>query len=119
LGKFWKVLQWKVLVFLLPFFLVNSHMVYLFYGYLVHFVVIWYIFATIWVYVEPRKIWQPCFDRVEYVQEPAFALCLMRCPFTLNIFYFWLSNFRSALGREEDCVTERAECCVAVSHCPI
>jgi hypothetical protein len=37
LGKFWKVLQGKMLVFLCPFSL--------FYGHLVHLVVIWYIFA--------------------------------------------------------------------------
>jgi hypothetical protein len=43
LGKFWKVLQWKMLVFLGPFLSLlwpNG----LFYGHLVHFVVIWYIF---------------------------------------------------------------------------
>jgi hypothetical protein len=47
LGKFWKVLQWKMLVFLGPFCL--------FYGQMVYFMAIWYI---LW-YVVPRKIWQP------------------------------------------------------------
>jgi hypothetical protein len=31
----------------------------IFYGNLVHFVAIWYIFFPFW-YVAPRKIWQPC-----------------------------------------------------------
>jgi hypothetical protein len=30
-----------------------------FYGPLIHFVVIWYIFFLIWYFVR-RKIWQPC-----------------------------------------------------------
>jgi hypothetical protein len=39
LGKFWKVLQWKMLVFLWSLGL--------FYGYLVYFVAIWYILHMI------------------------------------------------------------------------
>jgi hypothetical protein len=38
LGKFWKVLQWKMLVFLLPFCL--------FYGQMVYLMDIWYIFGV-------------------------------------------------------------------------
>jgi hypothetical protein len=54
LGKFWSVLQWHMLVnfmamssILLPFGL--------YYGLLVFFLVIWYIFPVL---VEPKKIWQ-------------------------------------------------------------
>jgi hypothetical protein len=35
----------------------------IFYGHLVYFVAIWYIFAPFWYFV-PRKIWQPCTKRV-------------------------------------------------------
>jgi hypothetical protein len=31
----------------------------IFYGHLVYFVVIWYIFYPFW-YFGPRNIWQPC-----------------------------------------------------------
>jgi hypothetical protein len=46
--KFWKVLQWKILVFLEPFCLhiLRTNVMYnVNYGHLVHFVVIWYIFS--------------------------------------------------------------------------
>jgi hypothetical protein len=49
LGKFGKVLQWKIWCTLCTFGLFYDHLVYF-----VTFVVIWYIF---W-YVVPRKIWQ-------------------------------------------------------------
>jgi hypothetical protein len=47
LGNFWRVLQWKILIYFL------CHAVYLrpfdiFYGHLVNFVVIWYIFPHFW-----------------------------------------------------------------------
>jgi hypothetical protein len=65
LGKFRMVLQWKMLIYfmdilsiLLPFDI--------FYGHLVYFVVIWYIFSHRW-YIVPRKIWQPCFATVPEV----------------------------------------------------
>jgi hypothetical protein len=45
LGKFWKVLQWKTLIF----FMANVYTYYManwfFYGQLVRFVVIWYYFS--------------------------------------------------------------------------
>jgi hypothetical protein len=63
LGKFWIVLQWKMLVYV---FYVPS----VFKGiYIVHFVVIWYIlwpfgtFVSFWCVV-PIKIWQPWFWRL-------------------------------------------------------
>jgi hypothetical protein len=61
LGKFWRVLQWKMLV-------------HVFYGHLVNFTVFCYILWTFaivrgnlvfflsWYFVA-RKIWQPCFGR--------------------------------------------------------
>jgi hypothetical protein len=70
LGKFWRELQWKMLVYFMaiwsilqPFGIFCGHLVYFtaiwsilwpfgnFYGYLVYF-------STFW-YVVPRKIWQP------------------------------------------------------------
>jgi hypothetical protein len=56
LGKFWRDLKWKILVFFMaiwfivwPFGLLNGHLVYSmaiwsFYSHLVYFIVIWYIF---------------------------------------------------------------------------
>jgi hypothetical protein len=69
LGKFWRALQWKALVYLLPFGLFHGQLVNFntiwstsqpigkFNGHLVHFVVVW--FLPFW-YVVPKKIWQPC-----------------------------------------------------------
>jgi hypothetical protein len=57
LGKFWRVLQWKILVY----FVTNRSILRpleIFYGHLVYFVVIWYIFPRFGIFV-PRKIWQP------------------------------------------------------------
>jgi hypothetical protein len=51
LGKFWRVVQWKMLYYII-----------LFYGHLNYFMAIWYImwyfglFSAFW-YVVPRKIW--------------------------------------------------------------
>jgi hypothetical protein len=45
LGKFWRVLQWKILVYFMTTFG-------LFCGHLVYFSPFWF--------VVPRKIWQPC-----------------------------------------------------------
>jgi hypothetical protein len=58
-GKFWKVCQWEMLVFLCPFCILCGQMVY--------FMSFWYIlwrfgiFSPFW-YVVPRKIWQPWQD---------------------------------------------------------
>jgi hypothetical protein len=55
LGKFWRVLQWKMLVYFMDTF----------YGLLLYFMGIWCsswyfgIFFPFW-YFAPRKIWQPC-----------------------------------------------------------
>jgi hypothetical protein len=84
LGKFWRFLQWKILVhfmaiysFLLPFGIFCGHLVYfvaIWYTYLVYFVAIWYIWYILWPFgifyshlqyffpfwsVAPIKIWQP------------------------------------------------------------
>jgi hypothetical protein len=46
LGKFWRVLQWKILVY---FMTIWSYLrpVDIFCGHLVHFMVIWYIFSRL------------------------------------------------------------------------
>jgi hypothetical protein len=64
LGKFWRVLQWKMLEYFIAIWSI-------FYRHLVYFVAIWYVlwpfgifygylvyFPPFW-YVVPRKIWQP------------------------------------------------------------
>jgi hypothetical protein len=63
LGKFWRALNWKMLVhFVLIWYILCSFGT--FCVNLVHFVFIWYIlcsfgtFSQIW-YNAPRKIWQP------------------------------------------------------------
>jgi hypothetical protein len=52
-GKFWRVLQWKMLVYFIdiwsilwPFGLFCGHLAF------------WYTFSPFWL-VAPRKIWQP------------------------------------------------------------
>jgi hypothetical protein len=55
-GKFWRVLQWKMLVYFMSIWSILRPLE-IFYGPLVYFVVIWYIFPPF--YVVPRKIWQP------------------------------------------------------------
>jgi hypothetical protein len=44
LGKFWRGLQWKILVYFMAIWSILRPFD-IFYGHLVHFVVIWYIFA--------------------------------------------------------------------------
>jgi hypothetical protein len=54
LGKFWRVLQWKMLVYFMDTWSILRPFV-IFYGHLVS----WHIFFPFWYFV-PRKIWQPC-----------------------------------------------------------
>jgi hypothetical protein len=61
-GKFWRVLQWKVLVYFCPFGTFAT--IWYIFGHLVYFLVIWYIFWLFGVflpfwYVVARRIWQP------------------------------------------------------------
>jgi hypothetical protein len=42
-GKFWKVLLWKILVYFMTIWIILRPLE-IFYGHLVYFVVIWYIF---------------------------------------------------------------------------
>jgi hypothetical protein len=52
LGKFWRVLQWKMLVYYTAiWFILRLHVFGIFYGYLVYFFSFWHD--------APRKIWQP------------------------------------------------------------
>jgi hypothetical protein len=44
LGKFWRTLDWKMLIYLGPFGIFYRHFG-IFYDHLVHFVFIWYIFS--------------------------------------------------------------------------
>jgi hypothetical protein len=46
LGKFWMVLQWKMLVYFMDTWSILRPFV-IFYGHLVEFVVIWYIFHVL------------------------------------------------------------------------
>jgi hypothetical protein len=57
LGQFWKVMQWKILVYFMDTWSILRSFV-IFYRHLVELVVIWYIFPF-WYFV-PKKIWQPC-----------------------------------------------------------
>jgi hypothetical protein len=43
LGKFWRVLQWKILAYFMTIWFILL-LLEMFYGHLVYFVVIWYIF---------------------------------------------------------------------------
>jgi hypothetical protein len=57
LGKFWRVLQWKMLR---PFGKHTLRPFGIFCGHIVYFMVIWYIFSRVFWYVVPREIWQHC-----------------------------------------------------------
>jgi hypothetical protein len=58
LGKFWRVLQWKMLVYFVAIrSILRSFCI--FSGHLLLFVVIWYIFPRFGTYLAPRKIWHP------------------------------------------------------------
>jgi hypothetical protein len=57
LGKFWRVLQWKIFVYFMTIWSILRPLK-VFYGHLVYFVVIWYISPRFW-YIVPRKIFQP------------------------------------------------------------
>jgi hypothetical protein len=75
LGKFWKVLQWEMMVFFMAILsILQSNGI--FYGHLVHFVVIWYILPVFW-YAVPRKIWQP---RVQASTRTGVARCYVFRP---------------------------------------
>jgi hypothetical protein len=54
LGKFWRVLQWNILVY---FITISSILLLLeiFYGHLVYFVVIWYIFARFGILYQEKS----------------------------------------------------------------
>jgi hypothetical protein len=54
LGKFWRILHWKMLVYFMDTWSILRSFV-IFYGHLVKLVVIWYIFSRF----VPRQIWQP------------------------------------------------------------
>jgi hypothetical protein len=58
LGKFWRVLLRKLLEYCMTIWSILRSLK-IFYGHLVYFVAIWYIFSPFW-FCGPRKIWQPC-----------------------------------------------------------
>jgi hypothetical protein len=59
-GKFWRVFQWKLLVYLMDIWY-SLRPFGIFYGHLVYFVVIWSFFRF---FVVPIKIWQPWLGRL-------------------------------------------------------
>jgi hypothetical protein len=65
LGKFWRVLQWKIVVY---FMVIWSILLLfgLFYCYLVYFMDIWYILGTFGIFY----IWQPCSVGLHGFVEP-------------------------------------------------
>jgi hypothetical protein len=58
LGIFWRVLEWKMLVYFMTIWNILRSFG-KFYGRLALFVFIWYIFSRFGMF-GPRKIWQPC-----------------------------------------------------------
>jgi hypothetical protein len=61
LGKLWRVLQLKLLVYFMSTWYILLPLD-IFYGRLVYFIVIWLHFFLFW-YVVARIIWQPCRKR--------------------------------------------------------
>jgi hypothetical protein len=58
LGKFLRVLQWKMLKYFMDIGSILQQ-IGLFYDHLVCFMVIWYMYFSPFWYVAPRKIWHP------------------------------------------------------------
>jgi hypothetical protein len=74
LGKFWRVLQWKMLVYFMAIWSILR-------PFFVYFTALWYIFwpfGKFW-FIEPLKIWQPCsgcqmlFWFETFESEPSFV----------------------------------------------
>jgi hypothetical protein len=66
LGKFWRDLKWKILVY---FTAIGPILRRLVCSHLVYFMIIWYIFSPFW-YVVARTIWQPCSHREHWSDAP-------------------------------------------------
>jgi hypothetical protein len=92
LGKFWRVLQWKMLVyFMFIWCSIRSFSIFcghfgIFYGHLVYFSPFWY--------VGPRKIWQPCYTTRPFMKcRCTSCLTLRRIP--LFFAFFFIREFIS------------------------
>jgi hypothetical protein len=57
LGKFWRTLEWKMLVYFMAIWNIYRTLGIL-YDHLVHFMLIWYIFFRFWCHV-PKKSGKP------------------------------------------------------------
>jgi hypothetical protein len=58
LGKFWGVLEWKMLVYFMeswPRYIVYGQLVYAFYAHLAYFMVIWYIFPQFGILYQEKS----------------------------------------------------------------
>jgi hypothetical protein len=66
LGKFWRALDWKMLIYFMPLWNILQTFG-MFHNHLLHSVFIWYIFFRFWYHV-PRKIWQPCLGAKLFVE---------------------------------------------------
>jgi hypothetical protein len=86
LGKFWRALDGKILIYFGPFGI--------FYRYLVDFTTIWYIlcsfgtFFRFWSHV-PRKIWQPWLSVI--------AVTVSALNFVLDDFRYVFRTFRASV----------------------
>jgi hypothetical protein len=69
----------------------------LFYGHLLYYTAIWYIFSTFW-YVVPIKIWQPCFAAASKNAETCHRITNIQVsqkPITIiNLFISYFLNKR-------------------------
>jgi hypothetical protein len=54
LGKFWRVLQWKILVYFMTIWSILRPLE-IFYGHLVYFVVVWYIFPSFGILYQEKS----------------------------------------------------------------
>jgi hypothetical protein len=72
LGKFWRVLEWKILVYFMTIFDRILMLLEIFNGLLVYFVRHLVYFPPFWYFVQ-RKIWQP--------RSPAFSVHTSHPPF--------------------------------------
>jgi hypothetical protein len=86
LGKFWRVLQWKVLVYMSIWYI--SCLFGISCGQRVYFMVVWYICSPFWYVVVPWKIWQPC-----WATPPGFISLISSFPSKFNGSSVWLVEF--------------------------
>jgi hypothetical protein len=100
LGKFWRVLQWKVLVYFMDTWSILRYLV-IFYGHLVYFVVIYYIFSHFGILYQEKsgnpgmQLLEINLPKIKLSEWIHFLLFLSpSCCFTMTTELTWDSQIR-------------------------